>query len=62
MKCLFQNLQLIETLEMLRVLTKDCLLNFFIPGSDRSEEGDLPLDVKEHLGNGEFALAIYYLK
>jgi len=38
------------------------LVKFFIPGSDRSEEGDLPLDVKEHLGNGEFALAIYYLK
>lgn len=38
------------------------LIKFFIPGSDRSEKGNLPLDVEEHLENGEFALCIYHLK
>lgn len=38
------------------------LIKFFIPGSDRAQKSNLPLDVKEHLENGEFALCIYDLK
>lgn len=38
------------------------LIKFFIPGSDRSEENNLPTDLKEHLKNGEFALCVYHLR
>lgn len=38
------------------------LIQFFIPGSDRVEQSDLPEDIKAHLDNGDFALCLYLFK